>query len=132
MVSALLGIIPNIIGGISDHFKDKRALKQVEVEGQIALKRAITDANITKANNGQAADIEWSKEMAAASADSWKDEWFTIVLSIPAIMAFVPMLDGYVTAGFAAISQTPDWYQTAFLVAIGASFGVRIWERLKS
>ena len=25
----------------------------------------------------------WEQEMAAASATSWKDEWFTVVLSLP-------------------------------------------------
>lgn len=131
MLQALLSIVPNIIGGISDHFKDKRAIKRAKVEGEIALKKAITEANIKKVLDGQAHDIRWSEEMAAASATSWKDEWFTIVLSIPAIMSFIPGLSTYVESGFAAMSQTPQWYQTAFLVAIGASFGVRIWERVR-
>jgi len=27
----------------------------------------------------------WEQEMAAASATSWKDEWFTVVLSLPMV-----------------------------------------------
>jgi hypothetical protein len=132
MLGAILSIVPNIIGGVADHFKDKRALKKAQVEGEMAIKKAIVEANVQKVLNGQAAEIEWSKEMAKASATSWKDEWFTIVLSIPAIMSFVPGLAPYVELGFHALAITPDWYQGAFLVAIGASFGVRIWERFKS
>lgn len=131
MLGALLSIVPNIVGAVADHFADKREIQKMKTESELAVKKAITEANIEKVLNGQSADIKWADEMAKASATSWKDEYFVIVLSIPAIMSFVPGGSDWVSEGFAALSTTPAWYQTAFLVAIGASFGVRIWEKVK-
>ena len=41
--------------------------------------------------------------MAEQAATSWKDEYTLIVVSIPAIMAFIPGLDVYVKDGFLAL-----------------------------
>lgn len=131
MTATLLSIIPNLIGRIADHFQHKRDLAQARVASELRIREAMTDANIDLAKAGQMADIQWASTMAEASKDSWKDEWFTLVLSIPAIMAFVPGLAPYVELGFHALSTTPEWYQYSLLVAIGASFGVRLWEKAK-
>ena len=131
LVGLVGSAVTNLIGGLADHFKNKRELKNAEVASRLRIQEAVTQANIDRAAAGQFADIEWSQTMAEASKDSWKDEWFTLVLSIPAIMSFVPGLADYVELGFHALSTTPEWYQLALLVAIGASFGVRIWERIK-
>ena len=131
MLPALLSIIPNIIGGISDHFKDKRELQRIDVQTTAAIKQAVAEANIQKIATGQAADIQWEQEMAKGSVLSWKDEYWTIVLSIPAVMSFIPGLSPYVVEGFAALNGTPDWYQGLLMVAIGAAFGVQVWKKVK-
>ena len=131
MLHALLSIVPNIIGGISDHFADKRKLKQAQVEGTIAIDKAVTAANIDKVARGQDADIKWATAMAQASATSWKDEYWTIVLGIPAIMSFIPGADEHVIRGFTALATTPEWYQGVLLVAIGSAFGVQVWKKVR-
>jgi len=70
-------------------------------------------------------EIGWDNKMAAGSMTSWKDEWFTIILSIPLIGAFIPGADTYILEGFAVLAQCPDWYKGALGVAIGAAFGMR-------
>lgn len=75
---------------------------------------------------------KWEELMAQASALSWKDEYWTIVLSIPAIMSFVPKLAPYVGEGFAVLSGAPVWYTTLLVLAVSASFGVQVrnkWKR---
>ncbi|HEY9815212.1 MAG TPA: hypothetical protein V6D20_05330 [Candidatus Obscuribacterales bacterium] len=67
----------------------------------------------------------WDEIHAKGAAKSWKDEYLMIVLSIPVIMCFIPGLDQYVTAGFAALQDTPEWYQLAFGLTVAASFGYR-------
>ena len=131
MLAALLSIVPNIVGGISDHFEHKRKLKEIDLEGQIATKQAITQSNVQLAQAGQAHEIKWSETMAAASLTSWKDEYWTIVLSIPAIMAFIPGLVGYVTDGFGALAATPAWYQGLLAMAIAAAFGVSMKKKFQ-
>lgn len=120
--------IPAILTGIfsmaGDWLKGRRELKAVKLEGEIALARAKTVAQITLMADKQAADVAW--ENLSITNSGWKDEWFTLLLSIPIIMCFIPGGAQYVQAGFSALNEsTPEWYQWAFLVAVGSSFGVR-------
>lgn len=70
-------------------------------------------------------EIGWDNRMATGSMTSWKDEWFTIILSIPLIGAFIPKAAPYILAGFEVLAACPDWYKGALGVAIGAAFGMR-------
>lgn len=67
----------------------------------------------------------WDEIQAQNSATSWKDEWLTILFSIPLILAFVPPAVPVVYDGFAALEKMPDWYVTTLGVIVAASFGVR-------
>ncbi len=71
------------------------------------------------------AEIEWDTTQARASYGSWKDEYWTLILSIPLIMSFIPSLAPYVKKGFDVLAETPDWYKAAVGVAIAAGFGFR-------
>ena len=68
MFTALLSLIPNLIGIGADWLKGKRELKAAKVEGQLAVTNAITMSNIKLAETGQLAEIDWSLSMAKASA----------------------------------------------------------------
>lgn len=58
---------------------------------------------------------------------SWKDEYLTILLSLPMIVAFFGTWGRQtVSEGFDAISQAPEWYKVAFLSVVAASFGIRM------
>jgi hypothetical protein len=76
-------------------------------------------------------DADWESKMADASKDSWKDEFWTIVLAIPIFMVGYAIAANDVTiidrvsAGFAALEDLPEWYQYLLFIAISSSFGVR-------
>ena len=131
MLAGLLSLIPNLLGMGTDYLEGKRKLKQVQLESELAVTHAVTKANLSMAEAGQAQDISWAQQQTKNSGSSWKDEYWTIVLSIPAVMSFVPMMSPYVVQGFEALSTTPDWYQTVLLVAISAAFGVQVWKKVK-
>ena len=114
----LIGPIISLVTTGVQAYADQKKLKAEH-------KQAIEQAKIDRVRNLDAADADWDRIMAQNSGNSWKDEWFTILLSIPAIMSFIPTLDVYVKAGFAALNDTPDWYKAAFLTAVAASFGMR-------
>ena len=101
-------------------WNDRRTAK---VEGKIALDKAVNNAKIQLANRGQLHEIDMEGKLLDAAG--WKDEFWTIVISIPLIMCFIPGLDGYVYEGFEVLSGTPEWYQYICGVVIGAPFGVR-------
>jgi hypothetical protein len=70
-------------------------------------------------------ESSWEEIMANGSTSSWKDEWFSILLSIPLVLAFWPGMNDVVQKGFANLAATPDWYVMMLSVAVAASFGVR-------
>ena len=73
----------------------------------------------------------WEELMASASATSWKDEWFTVLLSGPivAIVWGIGMNDmdiiERIGVAFMELDKLPDWYQYLLYVAVTASFGIR-------
>lgn len=97
--------------------------KRVKLEGDIAIARAQTNSLVKRLETEQAGDIAWQN--LSIKNSSWKDEWFTVILSIPAILCFVPGMVQFVEQGFAALQLCPDWYRWAFLVAVSASFGYK-------
>lgn len=118
-------IIGPIIKGVAGWVEHKQRLAEVKQEGAIRIAQARTESTLKMAEAGQMAEVTWDQQAQVNAQTSWKDEWFTIVLSIPMIMCFIPGLDVYVTKGFESMANTPVWYQGAVGVAIAASFGYR-------
>jgi hypothetical protein len=114
MIPFIGELIGNVVGIAGDYFKDKRALKAAKVEAELHVLKARATA-----------DIDWDKQAMINAESSWKDEWFVILLSIPAVMAFIPGLAPYVGLGFDELAKSPDWYLGAFGIAVAASFGFR-------
>lgn len=67
----------------------------------------------------------WDEIHARNSGKSWKDEWFTILLSFPLVGAFFPSLVGHIQEGFKVLDGMPEWYKAMLFLAVGASFGYR-------
>ena len=76
-------------------------------------------------------DADWESKMASASSQSWKDEFWTIVLSIPIFMIGYAIAANDVTVmarvatAFDALEKLPEWYQYLLFIAISSSFGIR-------
>lgn len=96
------------------------ALAQTWVQGKVETQKA----KVEVAKRVQAGEQEWNLEQAKNSASSWKDEWLTILISIPLILSFTGYED-VVERGFAALETMPDFYKTAVGVVFAASFGVQ-------
>jgi hypothetical protein len=116
-------VAKEIIAPVTTMITGWQERKKVKLENDLAISKAVTTAKIGRLSTQQAADIAWEK--TSIDNSGWKDEWFTIVLSIPAILCFIPGLAVYVEAGFRALSKTPQWYQWAFCVAVASSFGYK-------
>ena len=121
------GPIEAIAKPIGDYYNHKIEIKKIKQQGEIEITKARIGAELELAKAGQLADATW--ELESIKNSGWKDEWFTILLSIPMMLCFIPGLDVTVLRGFAAIEQTPRWYQVAFLAVVGSAIGVRILTR---
>ncbi len=78
----------------------------------------------------------WEEKMAEASASSWKDEFWTIVLAVPlfclgySVIVDDPAILQRVSNSFSALDNLPDWYQYLLFLAVSASFGIRGADKL--
>ena len=102
------------------------------LNGKVENTKAETGAKVAKAKaeavimeKKATGEIDWDLEMAKGSTTSWKDEWLTILFSIPLILAFIPGMEEVVANGFNQLKQMPQWYQYSLGVIVAASFGVR-------
>jgi hypothetical protein len=113
-------LIKTVAGGFIDSAKAKRQLKAARQDTMLKIEYAKATA-----------DIDWDAQAMLNSQNSWKDEWFTILLSIPAILSFInfDFFDGptIVADGFVALQAAPDWYLGAFGLAVAAAFGMRAY-----
>ena len=99
--------------------------KVEKTKAEAATKVAKAKAEAVIMEKKATGEIDWDLEMAKGSSNSWKDEWLTILFSIPLILAFVPGMEDVVANGFARLNEMPEWYQYSLGVIVAASFGVR-------
>ena len=111
--SALIGPIANVAQSV------------IKNRGEIA--QAKHSAKMSVIQN----DANWEAKMADASANSWKDEWFALLLSLPLVAVGYGIIVDDVTViervkdGFKALEELPDWYSYLLFFAVSASFGVK-------
>lgn len=120
MLQNLIGPIAQLAGG---WLKNKAAEKQAKHEARMSLIQN---------------DADWESKMADASSNSWKDEWFTVILSIPLILiGYAVTVDDVtiidrVKAGFQALEELPEFYQYLLFMAVSASFGIKGADKIMS
>lgn len=118
MLQALIGPIANLASG---YLSNKH--EQAQAKHQAKLQVIQNDA-------------DWESKMAAASANSLKDEFWTAVLAVPllcvgySIIVDDPSVLIRVSDGFDALDSLPDWYQYLLFLAVSASFGIRGADKL--
>tara|TARA_Y100000114_G_scaffold43015_1_gene38417 strand:- start:2250 stop:2636 length:387 start_codon:yes stop_codon:yes gene_type:complete len=119
MLQALIGPVSGLIGSWMDS-------KTEEQRGKSAVAKAKAQAEAKVMVSAATSTADWEKLMAKGSQSSWKDEWLTILFSIPLILAFAGEWGRTIVAeGFAALEVMPEWYQYTLGVIVAASFGIR-------
>jgi len=119
-ISATLTIVKELFSGPVTGYVER---KKAKLESDLRVNEAVTNAKVASAERGEL----HNNMMESKGIDNagWKDEFWTIVLSIPLVMCWIPGLDGWVYDGFYILEDTPMWYQYCLGIAIGAPFGVR-------
>ena len=111
--------------GVGAIVKSVAGLGQTWLEGKVAKTKAKAEAEAAVMVKQAESVADWETAMARSSQQSWKDEWLTILFSIPLILAFIPGMEEVVSNGFAQLQAMPEWYQYSLGVIVAASFGVR-------
>jgi len=72
-----------------------------------------------------------SADLAAVNAMkfSWKDEYLTVIFSLPMLMTFIEAIynGGKMEDGWIALSLAPNWYTWCLIGIVIATFGLRTW-----
>ena len=114
-----IGLIGNVLGGVLN-------VASTHLESKAVVRKAKAEAEAEVLKTAAAHESKWEMAMANASDDSWKDEAWTILFIAVIVGCFVPGLQVYIEQGFYVLSNsTPDWFQYAVYMSIGASFGMR-------
>lgn len=126
MFSKILGWLSGGIGAVAEpvigYFQSKMELKAQKDKQKLEIEQALHLARIENVKQGKINEATWN--LRSIENSGWKDEWMTIVLSIPLLGVFFgdKAVQVFVD-GFNALRETPDWYQWAISIMIASSFG---------
>ena len=116
------GSVISVVGGLAkDYFKGK--VEEQKIKQEVKLEKLKSDA-------------DWEARMADASAHSWKDEWFTILLSMPILFVTYGVAVDDMTViervhiAFEVLAGLPEWFQFLLYTAVLASFGIKGVDKL--
>lgn len=68
---------------------------------------------------------------------SWKDEWLTIIFTVPMVVVFYgavaddPAIINRITLAVQTITELPEWYVHIMYGIVAASFGLRTFNAIK-
>lgn len=119
----LWGLVGSVLKGGVDVLKTKSETKKIKAIAEQAHYQKMAEGKI-------AYEIAGQKNMK----DSWRDEWFTIILSLPLLIVFGAIFfnrPDWITKlkeGFVTLDSLPEWYIYALLAAIASSFGLKVTD----
>ena len=108
----MIGAIVSALGGLATSY----------VDGKTAIQKANAEIKLKQSTG----EIDWDLEAVKATQHSLRDEYITLIFSIPMLLAFCG--EGgrkIVDDGFAALSTMPDWYQVSLGAVVASSLGIR-------
>jgi hypothetical protein len=118
MWKAILGALT---GPVVDYVKQRNQNKHEEKIKQKEIDDAVHARTVDQVKTNESYEQAWN--LAQIQNSGWKDEWFTILLSVPLVGAFIPKAVPYIIAGFQALEGMPTWYKGFLATAVAAAFG---------
>ena len=100
ILKPLVGVAGDVVKG----FVEKKKLQSEQKLTKIKAETSLMEKQIK-------GEMDWDIEGIKNTKGSWKDEYLTILFSIPLLLCFLPFTVDYVERGFEALSKTPDWYK---------------------
>ena len=107
----ILTLIKSVSSLASGYMESKVQVQKVKAEIQ---KKQLTG------------EIDWDLEAVKSMQHSWRDEFFSILFSIPLILCFLGDWGRKLVAdGFEALSTMPSWYSVTLGALVASSVGIR-------
>tara|TARA_S200002703_G_scaffold7427_1_gene7730 strand:+ start:981 stop:1361 length:381 start_codon:yes stop_codon:yes gene_type:complete len=102
------------------------------IKGKAEEKKAIQERKINAIQN----DANWEEKMASATDKSLKDEFWSVILSLPILaVAYSVITDNTavidrLNSAFDTLNSLPEWYQYLLFIAVSASFGLKSADKI--
>ena len=125
ITESVLGIGQGWLSGRQRIAEAKLQSKIAIIESEARIAEAKATAVSQLAMSAQDHSQRWEQMLVEQSGRDWKDEWWTVLVSIPLVMAFVPGFAQYVADGFTNLEQVPDWYLYVVFAAVSFAFARR-------
>jgi hypothetical protein len=117
MIQAIIGPVASIVSNWLEGRNEK-------IKAETKVKVAKAEAEAVVLQRKAVGEIDWDLAQATASESSWKDEWLTVVFTLPIIFLLFGE-EERVNNFFVALSNCPEWYQYLLGTIVAASFGFR-------
>ena len=121
-----MNILSAVLGPVAD-------IGKAYLSNKAEQSKAKHEAKINAIKN----DADWEAKMADASKESWKDEFWTLVLALPIFLICwgiavddITVLNN-VREAFVVLESLPEWYQGLLVLAVTAAFGRKGFQGYK-
>jgi hypothetical protein len=119
-----MNVLSILIGPVVEAYKSYQDGKQKKRE----LDNALQEKRLEVISKSE--DYAQAFRLAQVQNAGWRPGFWTIVLSVPVIMCFVPGLAPVVEQGFQALDRsTPDWFQYLLGIAVTSAFGYSVADK---
>ena len=103
-----------VLGAIGQLFTSWLDAKKAKHQAEIAFQNKIAEIEAT-----------WDLVALRQAQFSWKDEFITLIVFVPLIIAWFPEWRSHVLGWVQFINDLPMWYQILIFGITAASFGLR-------
>ena len=102
ITSAIAGVVKGIADPFSKAYQKNQDRKQARETGEAKIAQSKVEGN----KEITLTDQEWEAISKKSESDSWKDEYVTIVITLPLILIFVGSLFGGFTGDYTILDET--------------------------
>ena len=124
----IISILAGVAGPVVGYLQRRSELKAEALNKAREIEGALQSKKLESIDKAESYDAAWN--MAQIQNSGWKDEYWTIILSIPMVLCFVPKASVYVLQGFEVLKSTPLWYQGLVGTAVLAGFGLKMTDKV--
>ena len=128
----LTALLEPIVGIVKEPLVEWQKRKTLTVELEPKADDRVHEINMKKidvatelAKQGIQVEATWDTNAQKDMKTSWKDEYLTILFSVPLIAAFFPDTQEAVLKGFGILAKTPEWYMLLVTGIVAGVFGLR-------
>jgi hypothetical protein len=122
---SILNIFSSIVSPVTSLFGERGKAKHEEIAADQALEQLETkveaEENIEVIKGAQAYDIQALQNQIK----DWGDDYLLIVMTLPFILGFLPVMQPIVASGWVALQSAPLWYPSILIGITSAKFGLR-------